>query len=62
MKRSFADLIVTPNVFFQQLMVEKENIRMPGLIVLAAGIIAAAYAYLIGGLTAKLMAGIMPGM
>lgn len=35
---------------------------MPALIVLAGGIIAAAYGYLMGGLSAKMMAGVMPGM
>lgn len=35
---------------------------MPALIVLAGGIIAAIYGYLMGGLSAKMMAGVMPGM
>jgi hypothetical protein len=34
----------------------------PAIIILAAGIAAGAYAYLVGGLTATMMAGIMPGM
>jgi len=35
---------------------------MPALIILAGGIIAAIYGYLMGGLSAKMMADIMPGM
>lgn len=35
---------------------------MPALIVIAGGIIAAIYGYLMGGLSAKMMADVMPGM
>jgi hypothetical protein len=61
MHDSFADLFLKPNAFFQDLMTRKESLRLPALIILAAGIITAANAYLVGGLTAKMMAGIMPG-
>jgi len=41
---------------------EKESLKMPALIILTGGIVAAAYGYLMGGLSAKMMAGLMPGM
>jgi hypothetical protein len=62
MDDSFADLFLKPNAFFQDLMTRKESLRLPALIILAAGIITAANAYLVVGLTAKMMAGIMPGL
>jgi hypothetical protein len=62
MDDSFADLFLKPNAFFQDLMTRKESLRLPALIVLATGIITAANAYLVVGLTAKMMAGIMPGL
>lgn len=61
MNNSFADLFLKPNAFFQDLMTRKESLRIPALIILAAGIITAVNAYLVGGLAAKMMAGIMPG-
>jgi hypothetical protein len=60
-KHSFSDLFLKPDAFFQDLMAQKESLRLPALIILASGIITAADAYLVGGLTAKMMAGIMPG-
>lgn len=62
MNNSFADLFLKPDAFFQDLMAKKESLRLPALIILAAGIITAVNAYLVGGLTAKMMAGIMPGL
>ena len=62
MKNSLLDILVRPRAFFQNAIVEKENLIIPGLIVLALGIVSAVYAYLIGGLTGKMMAGLMPGM
>lgn len=43
-------------------MAQKESLRIPALIVLATGIITAVNAYLVGGLTARMMAGILPGL
>jgi len=62
MKNSLLDILVRPRAFFQNAMAEKENLIIPGLIVLALGIVSAVYAYLIGGLTGKMMSGLMPGM
>ena len=62
MKHSIADLFLTPDAFFRDLITKKESLMRPAIIILAAGIAAGAYAYLVGGLTATMMAGIMPGM
>jgi hypothetical protein len=62
MKHSLIDILIRPGAFFQDAIVEKESLKIPGLIVLAMGIVSAVYAYLIGGLTGKMMAGLIPGM
>jgi hypothetical protein len=62
MKHSIVDLLIRPGAFFKDAMNEKESLKFPALIVLAAGIAGAMYGYLIGGLTAQLLGGIMPGM
>jgi hypothetical protein len=61
-KYSIADLLLKPDAFFGDLITKKESLMRPAMIILAAGIAAGAYAYLVGGLTATMMAGIMPGM
>jgi hypothetical protein len=62
MTHSLFDILIRPGAFFQDAIAEKENLTIPGLIVLSLGIVSAVYAYLIGGLTGKMMAGLMPGM
>jgi hypothetical protein len=62
MKHSLIDILIRPGEFFQAAVAEKENLKIPGIIVLTLGIVSAVYAYLIGGLTGKMMAGLMPGM
>jgi hypothetical protein len=62
MNVSYKDLIINPNQFFAMVMSRKENLKIPGLIVLAAGVIAAVNAYIVGGITAKMMGQLMPGM
>lgn len=62
MSPSLIDVLFRPDEFFSKLKTENESLKMPALIVLAGGIIAAAYGYLMGGLSAKMMAGVMPGM
>ena len=62
MKHSLFDILIKPGAFFQEAIAEKESLKIPGLIVLALGIVSAVYAYLIGGLTGKMMIGLMPGM
>jgi hypothetical protein len=62
MKHSLIDILIRPGAFFQDAIAEKESLKIPGLIVLALGIVSAVYAYLIGGITGKMMAGLIPGM
>jgi hypothetical protein len=62
MKHSLFDILIKPGAFFQEAIAEKESLKIPGFIVLALGIVSAVYAYLIGGLTGKMMTGLMPGM
>ena len=62
MTPSLLDVLVRPDVFFSRVVTEKETLKIPVLIVLTVGIVAAISGYLMGGLSAKMMAGIMTGM
>lgn len=62
MSSSLQEVLVNPDAFFSSVLAEKESLKTPALIVLAGGIVAAVYGYLIGGLSAKMMADVMPGM
>ncbi len=62
MIKSLVNILVHPNAFFQDALKEKESLKIPGLIVVVLGIVSAVYAYLIGGLTGKMLAGMLPGM
>ena len=62
MGKSLVNVLINPNAFFKDASAEKESLKIPGLIVLALGIVSAVSAYLVGGLTAKMMAGMFPGM
>ncbi len=62
MKHSLFDILIKPGAFFQDVMAEKESLRIPGLIVLILGMISAIYAYLVSGTTGKMMAGLFSGM
>jgi hypothetical protein len=62
MKQSIFNVLINPDTFFAQAMGENENLTLPALIVLAGSIVAAAYGYLVGGLTAKMMASATPGV
>ncbi|MCJ7741947.1 MAG: YIP1 family protein [Methanoregula sp.] len=62
MKHSLIDTLIRPGAFFQDAIAEKESLKIPGLIVLLLGIVSAVNANLIGGLTGKMMSGLIPGM
>lgn len=62
MNPSLTDILFRPDAFFGMLSGGKESLKIPALIVLAGSIVAAAYGYMIGGLTAKMMAPAMPGI
>src|SRR5512145_2541388 len=62
MSVSIPDILFRPDAFFKNIMSESGSLGFPALIILAGSIIAAAYGYLMGQLSAKMMAGLMPGM
>ncbi|WP_321505645.1 Yip1 family protein [uncultured Methanoregula sp.] len=62
MNRSFTDILIKPDAFFTDVMGENENFKLPLIILLAGGIIGAGYGYMIGGLTARMMSGAIPGI
>lgn len=62
MVKSLVNILINPNAFFKDASAEKESLKIPGLIVLALGVVSAVNAYLVGGLTGKMMAGMSPGM
>jgi hypothetical protein len=62
MSPSLIDVLIRPDAFFSKLVTEKESLKIPALIIFAGGIIAAIYGYLMGSLSAKMMAEVMPGM
>ena len=62
MKHSLIDTLIRPGSFFQDVIAEKESLKIPGLIVLLLGIVTAVNANLIGGITGKMMTGLIPGM
>jgi hypothetical protein len=62
MSPSLIDVLLRPDAFFSNLKTEKESLKIPALIILTGGIVAAIYGYLMGSLSAKMMAGVMPGI
>jgi hypothetical protein len=62
MSPSLLDVLTRPDAFFSTMVTEKESLKIPALIILAGGIVAAITGYLMGGLSAKMMADVMPGM
>lgn len=62
MKNSIFNVLINPDAFYRNVISEKESLKIPCLIVLCGAIIGGVYAYLIGGLTGKLMGALMPGM
>ncbi len=53
MKHSIIDLLIRPGAFFQNAMNEKESLKIPGLIVLAGGIVSACIRVLNRGINRK---------
>jgi hypothetical protein len=62
MSPSIIDILIRPDAFFRNTVDKKEDLKFPLLIVLAGSLVAAINGYLMGGLSAKMMAEIMPGM
>jgi hypothetical protein len=61
MSPSPVDILLRPDAFFEQIIKEKESLKVPALILLAGSIVAVANGYMMGALTAKMMAGAMAG-
>lgn len=63
MVRSFIDILLNPGAFFADLTGEREeSYKWPLIIILAGGLAAAGYGYLVGGVSARMMAGALPGL
>lgn len=62
MSVSWADLLINPNRFFQQALGEKEELKIPGLIVLAGAVLAAVVGYYMGSVSAGMLDSAMAGM
>ena len=56
------DLVLHPEQFFREALGEKEQIMLPGLIILAGAVIAAVSGYLAGGLSVRMMEPVLQGM
>jgi hypothetical protein len=62
MNKSFRDLFFDPNTFFRNMMNEKEDFKIPALILFLGGIISAIYGYYASMPTVRMMGSLMPGM
>jgi len=62
MENFILDLLISPDAFFRNAINKKENLKVPLLIVLCGAIVGAVHAYLVGGLTGKMMSALIPGM
>ncbi|MFA5346998.1 MAG: YIP1 family protein [Methanoregula sp.] len=62
MKHSLIDILIRPDVFFQDVSGERENFKFPGLIVMILAIIGAVTAYFISSPIAQMMDGIQSGL
>lgn len=56
------DLLLHPDAFFQSRMKDPEQLKVPGLIVVVGGIIAAITGYIISGMYGELLSGLTGGM
>ena len=56
------DLVLHPEQFFREALGEKEQLRLPGIIILVGAVIAAVSGYLAGGLSVRMMEPAMQGM
>jgi hypothetical protein len=59
---SFLKVLINPNAFFQDIVKERENLKIPALIVLISAVAGAAAACLMVIPTVKMMSGMMSGM
>lgn len=62
MTRSLATIVTNPDAFFRELPADREELKIPALIVLAGGILGAVSAYLMASVTVKMMSSLMSGI
>jgi len=62
MENFILDILISPDAFFRNAINKKEDLKVPLLIVLCGAIVGAVHAYLVGGLTGKMMSALIPGM
>lgn len=62
MSRSLITLLLKPDVFFRDLISEQQSLDIPAWFVLIGGLLGAIGAYLMAGLTGKMLGGLMQGM
>jgi hypothetical protein len=62
MNNSILSILINPDAFFQEKVNSKEDLRIPALIVLVAGVVGAVYAVLMAQLSARMMSTMMPGI
>jgi len=62
MGMKYADLVISPERFFRESLGEKEELKIPGLIILAGAFCAAVSGYCAGSLSARMMDPILQGM
>jgi len=62
MENFILDILISPHAFFRNAINKKEDLKVPLLIVLCGAIVGAVHAYLVGGLTGKMMSALIPGM
>ena len=62
MKNFILDTLISPDAFFRNAINKNEDLKLPLLIVLCGAIVGAVHAYLVGGLTGKMMSALIPGM
>jgi len=56
------DLLLRPDIFFAGRMKEPESLKLPGLIALAGGLVAAGAAYIVSGTYSEMLSGLAGGM
>ncbi len=62
MTSPLTDILFRPDAFYENAIRGQENLKIPALIILAGGIVAAVLGYLVGEQSAAMMAGMMPGV
>ncbi|MCX6696869.1 MAG: Yip1 family protein [Methanoregula sp.] len=62
MKNSIFNVLINPDTFYQNVISANENLKLPCMIVLCGAVFGALSAYMLGGITGKLVGALVPGM